>query len=344
MIVKNEEAVLARCLESAKDFADEIIIVDTGSSDKTKQIAKKYTDKVYDFKWIDDFSAARNFSFSKATKDYIMWLDADDVVMKKDADAIVELKKVLCPYKIDIVTMKYDLGDNVVLSRERILKRANNYVWNDAIHEYIEIKGTIYMLDACVTHKSERKAYSDRNLKIYEKILKKGELNTRGKLYYAIELKNLELFEKAAEYYEEYLKEDTDWIEDNISACNDLALCYQSMQMPKKELATLLRAFEYEAPRAMTCCLIGYYYKNINDFIRAATWFETALNLPKRESMALTFNDYDKFVPAIELAVCLDRLGLHKQAQEYNELAGNVKADSPEYLANKEYFETCTKQ
>ena len=78
MIVKDEEAVLDKCLKSVHDLVDEIIIVDTGSTDKTKEIAKKYTDKIYDFKWVDDFAKARNYSFSKATKDYIFWLDADD--------------------------------------------------------------------------------------------------------------------------------------------------------------------------------------------------------------------------------------------------------------------------
>ena len=72
MIVKNEEKVLARCLESAKGFADEIIIVDTGSQDRTKEIARAYTEKIYDFSWKDDFSAARNESFSKASMDYCM--------------------------------------------------------------------------------------------------------------------------------------------------------------------------------------------------------------------------------------------------------------------------------
>ena len=90
MIVKNEEAVLARCLESIKDAVDEIIIVDTGSTDHTKEIAEKYTDLVYDFPWINDFSAARNFSFSKASKDYIMWLDADDVVTEENQKKIIE--------------------------------------------------------------------------------------------------------------------------------------------------------------------------------------------------------------------------------------------------------------
>ena len=67
MIVKNESAVLTRCLDSIADLMDEIIIVDTGSTDNTKEIAAQYTSRIYDFKWASDFSAARNFSFSKAT-------------------------------------------------------------------------------------------------------------------------------------------------------------------------------------------------------------------------------------------------------------------------------------
>ena len=67
MIVKNEEAVLDRCLSSIADLMDEIIIVDTGSTDGTKEIAGRYTDRIYDFPWKNDFSAARNFSFSRAT-------------------------------------------------------------------------------------------------------------------------------------------------------------------------------------------------------------------------------------------------------------------------------------
>lgn len=62
MIVKNEEEVLRQCLDSVNNLCEEIIIVDTGSTDKTKEIAREYTDKIIDFKWIDDFSAARNIA------------------------------------------------------------------------------------------------------------------------------------------------------------------------------------------------------------------------------------------------------------------------------------------
>lgn len=65
MIVKNEERVIARALESVRSVADEIIVADTGSTDATKRICERYTDKIYDFEWKDDFSAARNFSFAR---------------------------------------------------------------------------------------------------------------------------------------------------------------------------------------------------------------------------------------------------------------------------------------
>ena len=80
MIIKDEELVLDRCLNSICDIVDEIIIVDTGSSDNSKEMAKRYTDNIYDYNWNDDFSEARNFSFEKATKDYILWLDADEIL------------------------------------------------------------------------------------------------------------------------------------------------------------------------------------------------------------------------------------------------------------------------
>ena len=93
MIVKNEERVLARCLNSVLRAVDEIITVDTGSADKTKEIAARYSDKVFDFEWCDDFSAARNFAFSKAERDYILWLDADDVLLPPDLEKLIDLKQ-----------------------------------------------------------------------------------------------------------------------------------------------------------------------------------------------------------------------------------------------------------
>lgn len=88
MIVKNEEKWLDAAISSVKDLVDEIIIVDTGSTDSTKEIANKYTDNVYDFAWCNDFSAARNFALSKCTKDWVLRLDADEILPADNALAV----------------------------------------------------------------------------------------------------------------------------------------------------------------------------------------------------------------------------------------------------------------
>lgn len=92
MIVKNEEPVLARCLDSVASMMDEIIIVDTGSTDRTKEIAAQYTSRIYDFTWCDDFSAARNYAFSLATMDYIYCPDADEYLDLENQRRFLRLK------------------------------------------------------------------------------------------------------------------------------------------------------------------------------------------------------------------------------------------------------------
>lgn len=91
MIVKNEEQRLSGCLASVKCLVDEIIVVDTGSRDRTREIAQAFGAKVYDFPWRDDFAAARNFSISKALGEWILILDADEVIAQSDHQAIRQI-------------------------------------------------------------------------------------------------------------------------------------------------------------------------------------------------------------------------------------------------------------
>jgi len=93
MIVKNEEYYLAKCLNSAKDIVDEIIIVDTGSTDKTVEIAKNFGAKIYFFPWNNSFSDARNESLKHASKEWILILDADDELYPKDQENLKDLLK-----------------------------------------------------------------------------------------------------------------------------------------------------------------------------------------------------------------------------------------------------------
>ncbi|MDE5679937.1 MAG: glycosyltransferase family 2 protein, partial [Lachnospiraceae bacterium] len=107
MIVKNEEKLLPRCLDTVADLVEELIIVDTGSTDKTMQLAAAYPNvKLYEFQWIGDFAAARNFAFSKATQEYIYSADADEVLDETNRERFRILKETLLP-EVEIVQMKY---------------------------------------------------------------------------------------------------------------------------------------------------------------------------------------------------------------------------------------------
>lgn len=84
MIVKNEEKWLDKCLASAHNIVDEMVIVDTGSTDKTKEICLKYHAKIYDFQWMESFAAARNYGLEMAAGNWILWLDADEELLVND--------------------------------------------------------------------------------------------------------------------------------------------------------------------------------------------------------------------------------------------------------------------
>lgn len=109
MIVKNEEKNLAPCLKSVRDVVDEIIVVDTGSTDKTKEIACVFGANVYDYDWTGDFSAARNYSLEQARGDWILVLDADEVVSCLDHEELKTLitKRTPSPVAYSIVTRNY---------------------------------------------------------------------------------------------------------------------------------------------------------------------------------------------------------------------------------------------
>lgn len=345
MIVKDEEKVLSRCLSSVKDIVDEIIIVDTGSKDKTKEIAYTFTDKVLDFEWVDDFSKARNFSFSKATKDYILWLDADDVILQEDKIKFIKLKNSLDASK-DIVMMKYNVGfdenGNVNFSyyRERLLKRSKNYKWESPIHEVIVPNGNLEYSDICITHKKEDFKHSTRNLEIFEKLLSNNiTLDPRQLYYYSRELMYNSQYEKAISYFNTFLNNPNAWIENKINACMDLSNCYKEINNDEMQIFSLFRTFEYDTPRAEICTNIGIYFMERNKYDLAIYWFKQAIKIkPNLQSGAFVQLDYYNYIPYLNLCVCYNRIGKNHLANKYNELAGKFKPDSIAYKNNKEYF------
>jgi glycosyltransferase involved in cell wall biosynthesis len=346
MIVKNEEETLAKCLESIKDCVDEIIIVDTGSTDKTKEIAYQYTDIIYNFEWINDFAAARNFAFSKATKDYQLWLDADDILTEKDQNAFMELKCSLSP-DVDMVLMRYnyvvDHNNKPLYSfyRERLVKRANNYQWNDPVHEYIEYGGNYLMSEIAITHKKDV-TFSDRNLKIYEDQLQKNiPFSPRSLFYYAKELRDHSRFEDALVYFKKFLESSKGSAGDSIDACVEIGKIYRKFEDPDQALKYYFQTFCFDVPKAEACCEIADVFKTKGDNNKAIYWYELILSLKRsKDYVAMTASACWDFIPAIELAVCYYNIGNIEQAIFYNELAGTIKEDHSSVLYNRNFFET----
>lgn len=351
MIVKNEEAVLERCLKSASGLVDEIIIVDTGSEDRTKEIAGKYTEQVYDFTWVDDFSAARNFSFSKATKEYCMWLDADDVILEEDCDRFLELKKALDP-SVDVVMMPYHTAfdengkPTYLYYRERILRNSTDYRWDGEVHEAITPKGNVIYAEVSVTHKKMQPGDPERNLKILEKKHQSGAfMSPRQQFYYGQELYFNKRYETAISILEAFLEMKDGWIENQLEACKRLSHCYAQIGKDELALRALLRSLELEVPRGEVCCELGYHFFKKSAYEQAIFWYELALSRPYNDKTgAFVHIDCYGYIPNLQLAVCYDRLGQWEKASEYNESAAKLKPDSEAVIANRNYFENKYKQ
>lgn len=348
MIVKNEEEVLRQCLDSVKGICDEIIIVDTGSTDKTKELAGEYTKKVIDFEWIDDFSAARNFAFQQATSPYILWLDADDILQEEDQKKFKKLKEELDD-SVDAVSMMYHIAfdefDNPSFSyrRNRLVKRDHNFKWIGPVHEYLEVYGNIISSDIAVTHrksdKSDINKINDRNLKIYEKRLEQGEeFSPRDLFYFANELKDHGFFQRAVIYYREFLATRKGWVEDEIRACINMAACYRMLENPEKEIEALVLSLIYDVPRPEVSCRIGDLYKGRNLFKKAIIWYRLAAEIELEDHQGFLQQSFSTWYPHLQLCVCYWQTGERGLAEAHNQKAKYYRPDDSQVRFNEKFF------
>lgn len=139
MIIKNEEKHLEKCLESVLEVVDEIIIVDTGSTDNSIEIANKYNAKVYNFEWINDFSAARNFALEKSTGEWILYLDADE---RLDPKSISELRKITqekrkAAYTCTVINIDSENNRDNSMRYPRLFANSQGIKFSGKVHEQI---------------------------------------------------------------------------------------------------------------------------------------------------------------------------------------------------------------
>lgn len=343
MIVRNEEKVLARCLDSMRGIADEICITDTGSTDKTREIARKYG-SVQEFLWCDDFSAARNFSFAQAHMDYTLWLDADDVILPSDRQKFLALKAQL-DGSADVVMLTYHTGfdeqgrPTFFCYRERLLKTSAHFRWTGAVHECIVPRGKIAYGDAAVTHRKPPCAYSDRNLKIYQKLLAKGEkLDARGSYYYARELLAHKQYAQAVEAFEAFLNRTDGWTENKIDACLGLSQALNALGEREQAKQALTRSFALDVPRSAVCCALAALEYTDNRVKQAVFWYETAIRAANVVQHGFIDVNACAFTPALGLCACWDKLGDMHRAYAWNERAALVRPQSAAVAHNRCYF------
>lgn len=325
MIVKNEENILKRCLDSVYDLAEEIIIVDTGSSDKTKEIAAEYTDKVFDFEWVNDFSAARNFAFSKATKEYIYSADADEVLDEENRIRFKVLKETLLR-EIDIVQMKYgnQLQHNTIYNfdeeyRPKLFKRIREFVWEEAIHETIITTPVIFDSDIVITHLPQG-MHTDRDLRAFERQVKEGRrLSKRLHTIYAKELfiSGTESdFGNAVEFFETSAAATDRSGEEVMEGCLVVARAARLQGDAVKFFKYIIKVIA-SAECAEACYELGEFYISQNDLEEAIIWFYNAcyetqpiLNIQLGGKAALE-----------KMAWCYEKLGNIEQAELYKKEA-----------------------
>lgn len=295
MIVRDEEKVLRRCLESVKNLVDEIVIVDTGSVDATKQIAFDYTEKVYDFEWINDFAAAKNAAIQKATSKWILVLDADEYVDSSQMDRLVALLKETDhtkPVGFILTIFNYTgsirEGKMVESTALRLFSNHPDLYFERAIHEQIayrygEFDQTYYRFPIFHTGYSletrQEKDKSSRNLAIFEKLKETREFDeydffTLGNEYFAVgDLK------KALYYYKRASTKKAENQAFMLHCTNRTVLTLIELDRLKEALEVVEKGLLSFPAYADFYCYKGLILEKIGLATLAAQWFELCLKV-----------------------------------------------------------------
>lgn len=356
MIVKNEQEVLARCLESVKDIVDEMIIVDTGSEDSTVEIASCYHAKVYHLTWNNHFADARNFSFSKAKSEYILWLDADDIILTEARIELLQLKDRL---NKDVYYLIYDYAQDdsgtciCRLYRERIVRNCSSIRWCYPVHECLLISKEMSseQVEIVITHCRTPAGYKidqNRNLAILQHAVVQEEYKHIPRIHYylAREYQSTGKEIQALEHYEYFLQMEGGWIEDRIVAQQRVAQCYYALscQHPHLKQAYLdkARAAAKQARRvdprwAEPYFFLGQVAFDERDYEEAIFWY-TKCFIPYPPVLSPVETYCYALGPALQLCFCYDKLGNYAQAYTYNERALECRPGDAGLLYNRHYL------
>ena len=311
MIVKNEESCLAQCLESVKG-ADEIIIVDTGSTDKTCEIARRYTDKVYEseYVWADSFCKARNYSLNKCTGDWILTIDADEILEPNGIQKIRdEIAKIKDPNQKTINCRTVANRTGVLHYSPRVYKRCPEVFWKGDIHNCLSVSET-NKSDITIVYKysEAHKNDPDRALRILTKVVKANPKVVRETFYLAREYYYRKDYVTAIHWYKDYLTRAY-WGPEWADAWVMLSRCYWYVGKINEAKDACLQAIK------------------INANFREALELMADLSGPKNRLKWLCFSEF-----ASNEDVFMVRTKEEKQSDYYNKLFTN-NSDMSRYKA-----------
>lgn len=332
MIVKNEETKLSSCLESAAPFVSEIIVVDTGSIDNTKEIARKYTDKIYDFKWCDDFSEARNFSIKMASNDWVLILDADEIIKEFDSKNIFEFinndKNFNIVGRIEITNL-LENNKNITERVSRLFNK-NYFCYEGIIHEQVTALNGEFHCSVPVNISVWHLGYGEevvkktnkigRNIKLLKKVLDNSPEDPYynyqlGKTYYLDKqyLKALYSFQRAIKYMEHM----------NYYYSEDLIESYGYSLINTEKFNKALQLEQYNIDYETSAdfnFLMGLIYMNNGKFENSIEAFLKCTSI--KESKSEGVNSYLAYY---NIGIIYECLGLKDKSIEYYKMCRNYE-------------------
>ncbi|MCE5220764.1 MAG: glycosyltransferase [Clostridium sp.] len=335
MILKNEEESLENCLSKVANFVDEIIVVDTGSNDNTKIIASEFTDKIYDFKWCNDFSKARNFAISKSSNDWILILDADEFITDFSRDSLygfinnsLNQNKVGRIQRINIMEDSNETKKYV----ERVNRLFNKHYFHyqGIIHEQIvALNGKVYEtenIDITVDHVGYTKEVLSRtdklkrNVDLLQQAVKDNSEDPYlyfqlGKSYYMLKdyKTSTKYFEKALSFQLDFKLE---YVEDLVETYG-----YSLINSGRYSDALILEnCLEIYSKCSDFHFLMGLIYMNNAKFTQAVKSFLecTKFSYSKVEGIT-TYSAY------YNIGVIYNVLGFREKAIEYYSMCGDYE-------------------
>jgi len=242
MIVKNEEAMLAQCLDSVKE-ADEIVIVDTGSEDKTIEIATQYSNKIFtDYKWEDHFANARNHVLAKCTGDWVLSIDADNIL---EEGGIQKIRDLIAKYPNERAFNLHFVAHNGTMQHviPYLYKNCKEVYWKGAVHNYISVQAPITSdITVYYGYSPAHKKDPDRALRMLKKEVDKHH-NARETYYLAREYRYRQKWSTCLFWCDEYLKKGF-WGPERADTFLMKARCLWQLQRGEEARSACLEALK----------------------------------------------------------------------------------------------------